>query len=121
MCVHLRQLPSCHHTCFLCRRSRAKGEQSCCSFQTITSMDGSGTPRRDGTLLRSLTCFLVQCFENLDPAPFYRREKSGLELRLSPAWATSPTMICWAPQAARSPLVKHLVRDGSPHAVQAIQ
>src|SRR5258708_39452497 len=38
MRVHRRQLLCRCHTCFLMGRSRAKPEQSCCSFRAIRSM-----------------------------------------------------------------------------------
>src|SRR6266403_4543383 len=38
MRVHRRQLLCRCHTCFLLRRSRAKPEQSCCSFRAIRSI-----------------------------------------------------------------------------------
>src|SRR5712672_2273696 len=41
MRVHGSQLLCWHHTCFPCRRSRAKPEQSCCSFQAIPRILGS--------------------------------------------------------------------------------
>src|SRR5712671_5108945 len=41
MRVHHRQLLCCHYTRFPCRRSRAKPEQSCCSFWGIPSIFGS--------------------------------------------------------------------------------
>jgi hypothetical protein len=43
MRVHRRQLLCRCHTCFLFRRSRAKPEQSCCSFRAIRSMFRSGS------------------------------------------------------------------------------
>src|SRR6267143_1177813 len=42
MSVHRRQLLCRCHTCLLLRRSRAKPEQSCCSFRAIRSMFRSG-------------------------------------------------------------------------------
>src|SRR6266403_3352004 len=41
-CASIAANPFCwHHTCFPCRRSRAKPEQSGCSFQGISSVSGS--------------------------------------------------------------------------------
>src|SRR5258705_6838642 len=40
MRVHGSQLLCWYHTCFPCRRSRAKPEQSCCSFQRIPGISG---------------------------------------------------------------------------------
>src|SRR5258708_27590663 len=92
MRVHRRQLPCRCHTCFRLRKSRAKPEQSCCSFPAISSILEDGfaekadvKPGRPGNLRFQFT---IPGFESSRPSqPVRRSEKVPLILAERPLMA----------------------------------
>ena|SRR5258708_4919539 len=87
MRVHRRQLLCRCHTCFLLRQSRAKPEQSCCSFRAIWSLRRLATAiERVGHRESEFLAFFTLsggCFSELDFASGFlskRRRRDRLSM-----------------------------------------